>query len=487
MTGPLPTRPRLADHVLARRHIAGGEVVVVLHDQRTGGLVQLGPREWGLLAAADGTRDLEGVVLAARREGAHARVPALRAFLEQLHGAGLLADGAPDDAASPDESPAIDALHAPESLPDDRPLDVLPDFSLHCDGSGSCCRIYASVIFGPVEAARARALFPAIQGGGDRHEKVFLPDHGSAPTGGSAVTLVDGRCAYLGESGHCSIHARAGGAAKPIGCNLFPASFVDDGERVVVSASVECACILASVGRPDGAPLIPAEARFRGDLDPSVFIAALPRSLAITRAARADRAAVRAWSRRVAALSASAPADVARTLWSLAATIDDSGLDADPGPSFSAPPAIEAARLLPWIEALARRAARRVREDAVWRSERDLARLTSSWIADAAEGLLSLDPLASPAPTPAVAASEAFYLRAALHGYKLFGDLPLTVALRDRAVRLVVARALPDTFARTGADDPACAHPLALVEAMLRGHGLDAYAHDLERVHVDNS
>ncbi len=485
MTGPFPNRPRLADHVLARRHITGGEAVVVLHDQRTGGLVQLGPREWGLLAAADGTRDLEGIILAARREGAHARVPALRAFLEQLHGAGLLADGAPDDAASPDGLPAIDAPAEAESLPDDRPLDVLPDFSLHCDGSGSCCRIYASVIFGPVEAARARALYPDIQGGGDRHEKNFLPDHGSAPTGGSAVTLVDGRCAYLGESGHCSIHARAGGAAKPLGCNLFPASFVDDGERVAVSASVECACILASAGRRGGAPLIPPGARFRGDLDPAVFIAGLPPSLAITRAGRADRAAVRAWSRRVAALSP--PSDVARTLWSLAATIDDSGLDADPAPSFNAPPAIEASGLLAWIDALACRAARRVREDAVWRSERDLARLASSWISEAASGLLALDPFAVPAPAPSVAASEAFYLRAALHGYKLFGDLPLTVALRDRAVRLVVARALPDVFARTRADDPACAHPLALVEAMLRGHGLDAYAHDLERVHDDDS
>ena len=70
---------------------------------------------------------------------------------------------------------------------------------------------------------------------------------------------------------------------------------------------------------------------------------------------------------------------------------------------------------------------------------------------------------------------------AALHGYKLFGYVPLTLALRDRAVRLIVARALPDVFARVGATDPACAHPLALVEAILRGHGLDAYVHDLDR------
>jgi len=363
----------------------------------------------------------------------------------------------------------------PDSLPASRPLDILADFSLHCDGSGSCCRIYASVIFGPVEAARARALFPEIQGGGDRHERVFLPDHGSAPTGGSAVTIVDGRCAYLGESGHCSIHARAGGAAKPIGCNLFPASFLDDGERVAVSASVECACILASVGRPGGSPLIPAEARLRGDLDPSVFVASLPARLAVTGTTSADRAAIRAWSRRITALPA--PLDVAQTLWSLATTLEERGLDADPSPCFQAPHPIDLALVLPWIGALAHRAARRVREDAVWRSERDLARLASSWIADAAEGLLSSNAVSLPASAPA---SEAFYLRAALQGYKLFSDLPLTLALRDRAVRLLVARALPEVFARVGATDPACAHPLALVEAMLRGHGLDAYVHDVD-------
>ena len=40
---------------------------------------------------------------------------------------------------------------------------------------------------------------------------------------------------------------------------------------------------------------------------------------------------------------------------------------------------------------------------------------------------------------------------------------------------------MPLAWADKSADDldPACAHPLALVEAMLRGHGLDAYAHDL--------
>ena len=54
MTRPFPTRPRLADHVLARRHITGGDAVIVLHDQHTGRQVlpwlpsvELSDAQWG--------------------------------------------------------------------------------------------------------------------------------------------------------------------------------------------------------------------------------------------------------------------------------------------------------------------------------------------------------------------------------------------------------------------------------------------------------
>ena len=59
--------------------------------------------------------------------------------------------------------------------------------------------------------------------------------------------------------------------------------------------------------------------------------------------------------------------------------------------------------------------------------------------------------------------------------------MPLSLALHERAVRLIVARSMRILFATLPPEalDPACAHPLALLEAMLRGHGLDAYAHDV--------
>ncbi|HVY44562.1 MAG TPA: hypothetical protein VHB21_01735, partial [Minicystis sp.] len=77
---PLPLRPRLADHAVARGHVVGGELRVVLHDMRGGGLIDVGPREWVLLAAADGTRDVDGLALAARNEGARVGVEAVRAL-----------------------------------------------------------------------------------------------------------------------------------------------------------------------------------------------------------------------------------------------------------------------------------------------------------------------------------------------------------------------------------------------------------------------
>ncbi|WP_437537116.1 YkgJ family cysteine cluster protein [Sorangium sp. So ce726] len=474
-----PARPRLAAHVLARRHLVGEEERVILHDARTGQLLQLGPREWVLLSAADGTRDVEGIVIAAAREGAHARVPAAQAFFAELHAAGLLgADDAGEDVGSwRAATPAAPALDPGERDPRERPLEVLPDFSLHCDGRGSCCRIYASILFDPEEAARARALRPDVLSGGARHERAFTPERGTWPCAASVVAMRDGRCAYLEGEGRCSLHAKSGSEAKPLGCRTFPTSFIDDGESVRVSVAVECACVLASVGRPGGAPLLDPRLVTRGDLDERIDITRLPDRAQVTPGATASRAEVVAWSRRLAA--AAPPPDVAAGLFSLAAALEAEGLAEGAIARFEQPDPLDPAALAPWLAALHGRAARRAREDAAWRSERDLARRATRWIAEATLALAEPDLLAALLLSPVrarVGDRERFYLRAALHGHRLLGALPLSLALRDRAVRLVVARALPAVVEGEDAGDPACAEPIALVEAALRGHGLDAYA-----------
>ncbi|WP_437650230.1 YkgJ family cysteine cluster protein [Sorangium sp. So ce362] len=485
----LPARPRLAAHVLARRHLVGEEERVILHDLRSGQLLQLGPREWVLLSAADGTRDVEGIAIAAAREGAHARVPAVQAFLAQLHAAGLLeaddtgedaARSAPAEGAPASGAPASGAPASPAPAPEERdarerPLEVLPDFTLHCDGRGSCCRIYASILFDPEEAARARALRPDVLSGGARHELAFMPERGTWPCAASVVAMRDGRCAYLEGEGRCALHALGGPEAKPLGCRTFPVSFVDDGESVRVSVAVECACVLASAGRPGGAPLLDPRLRVRGDLDGRIDVARLPDRAAVAPGVTAARAELVAWSRRLAA--AAPPPDVAAGLFALADAVEAEGLTGGAIARFERPEALAPAALGPWLAALHGRAARRAREDAAWRSERDLARRATRWIAAATLALAEPDLLGALLLAPVRAPDrERFYLRAALHGHRLLGALPLSLALRDRAARLVVARALPVIVAGADADDPACAEPLALVEAMLRGHGLDAYA-----------
>jgi lysine-N-methylase len=447
---------------------------------KTGGLVRLTPGDWALLEHADGTRDLEGIRLSAARAGHPARAAEVRALLEDLDEIGLIEDGEKgllsSEAAAleaPPEAPSAEAL--------DRPLDVLPEFRLHCDGGGACCRIYASVLFSTLEAARARVLMPEVLGGGMRPSRVFMPERGPVLDSGAAVAFVEGRCAYLLEDGRCGLHARGGAGGKPLGCQMYPATFVDDGERVRVSIAVECGCVIESIGRAPtiegGEPLAPLDARARRDLDARLYIAELPNSIELSsRGAEAPRAELIGWS-RVVAEGALTAGDVPAALWRIAQAVEAHGLsEAGARDALSGSSCLTPSALRPWFEALAARAGRASEEDAYFRGDRDLVRRIKSWIASASTALLNEhtcgELLARGAPRPD---EEVFYLRAIAHGHQLVSDIPLAESLRDRAVRLLVARSLPSVMT-TDEPDGALAHPLALVEAVIRGHGLAGYA-----------
>ncbi|MBI4952245.1 MAG: hypothetical protein HY908_09435, partial [Myxococcales bacterium] len=75
---------------------------------------------------------------------------------------------------------------------------------------------------------------------------------------------------------------------------------------------------------------------------------------------------------------------------------------------------------------------------------------------------------------------ERLYLRARVWGHHLAAsDRSLELALRDRAVRMLLARALARTDPGDGRDDAALRGPLAAVEMLMRGGGLDHYARAL--------
>ena len=530
----------------------------MLHDVETGDVIEIGPREWVLLASADGTRDLDGVRLAATREGVEVTREALAELFDGVRQAGMLEEGpAPRRTharAHPNEpahahgpahdhghahgqahdhahgqthdhahGPAHDHAHgqthdhahapAPAVTPAfvsggtvaplplalvgraslapmmklplaERPIEHLAGYSFHCDGHGSCCQLYATVVFSPLEAARARSLQPAVLDAGDRHEHAFMPERGSGPCAGSAVALVDGRCAYLAGS-LCSLHSAGGAAAKPLGCTLFPLALVDDGMRVRASVSVECACVLASVGKPGGAPILPERLRVRGDLDPAIVVDELPAEIAVApeagatsgRPARAPIADYLRWSD--AALEGMRDSiDPALSAWGLAAALEVYGLDpARAQEAIADPPDLDERAAARWLAALADKAARRAKAQNAWRSPRDLCRRGVSIVAAAASLLADPDVLAAVAAGAGAAApDEDFYMRVALFGHQMVG-YPLTVGLRDRGVAIWIARAFPLAAEALypGDAEPAFEHPLALVEALLRGHGLRRY------------
>jgi lysine-N-methylase len=467
---PFPLRPRLVEHALARRHLVDGVERVIIHDARGGDLSILEPRAWDIVRGADGTRDLDGICLAAARDGGFHRRSEVRFLLEALHAAGLLADGI---AAAPLDGDAGES----------RSLVALPGYALHCDASGACCGVYGTVRFTDDDAARARATLPApLQHPADA--RLFTPDHGGGTRGGAlAVTMVDGRCAFLGGGGACRLHAAAGADAKPVGCRSFPATFVDDGREVRVSVACECACVLASAGLAEGEPLVAPGARCVGDLQLTTPPSVLPPRIRITETASGARADFVAWSDGVrAALPPDGPTDVPSFLWALAAGVEDRGLDLG-----GLDGALRAVRpwapdgLRAWTKALRTRAAAKLTASESWRSPHDRVRRMAGWIDAAARALddgaaaapaLALDDGAAGAPALALAHDEAFYLRAVLFGHHLAGAHPLASALRDRALRCLLAR---QVRVPPGEPESAQQHPLAAVEALMRGQGMDGY------------
>ena len=459
VSAPFPSRPRLADHVLVRRHFvtrddaSEPQETIVLHDTRTSEVLRFSGRVLALLVAADGTRDLDGIALAAARAGVLHRRSELRRMLDELHGRGLLVDGI--DAPVATEA-AIETTVAP-----DRPIRALPDFALVCDGSGACCRQYSSIAFTAAEAIRARTFVPILRGGLVPPDRVFLSLAGLTPPGpephAHAVAMVDGACAFLDE-GRCAIHAAGGIEAKPRPCAVYPATFVDDGESIRVSIKVECSCVVESleVQATAGAALVAATVRSAADLDDAVQVRVLPARIALDRnGATWTRAAFVAWSDAFHS-RIYASIDIARTFVSEAVTLEPNA----------------EGKLVPFVTAFHARALASADTADEWRGTNDVARIGRRRVADAAKLLLDRllgDPRDLPPSTrPEV---EAFYARAAVFGHHLVGEGPRTLvdALVDRAVRVLVARMMPASDAR---------ETLPLVEAMVRGHGLERYVDD---------
>ena len=474
---PLPYRPRLSEHGMLRRHLIDGVEKLILHDSHTHDAIELSSDQIEQLLGCDGTRDLGGVMLAASRADVYRRSSLIEGMLMELNQRALLADGIPPR----------QPLLATETTfePGDRPLEVLPDYAFRCDGHGSCCTTYSSIPFSWNEAARGLRAVPEAADA-DTSNRFFLPLYGSAQGALCAVTMVDGGCAFLSEQGHCRVHAKAGPMEKPRACLNFPSAFAYDGHAVRVSVAVECACVVTSLSPPaDGAeamfeaPLVPEGATLSGELTAGTGVSVLPEQIQITPEDTAPREALRSWSHQIdEALRERAEIDAVAVFWSLADALEERG-PIDGGRAVVEADVPVAAALGFRALALAGKAADKKESTANWRSERDRARRLSIWMDVAAQALTELPNLEkrlNDGPG-SHARAEAFYVRSVNWGYQyLSHKLSVVQALRDRAMRVLLARQCALEIPQECADDAAVAHPLTAVEAMMRGQGLDAYA-----------
>jgi lysine-N-methylase len=467
-------------NVIARRYVTRGEVHVVLEDLATGRISRIGEREWTVLRSADGTRDIEGILAAAARDGRAATREHLVAFLDELGRQGMLAHGVEvtdrelSAAGGLDEMVAVTEQQLAERLSEraDRPIDPLPGYRLSCDGKGACCEVFPTVLFAPHEALGARATCPGVLAGGDREDAVFTPErsaqlHGDASARGvRAAALIDGHCAYLAPDRRCLLHDTR---AKPFGCTIFPRCHVDDGAAIRVSVLPDCACVFESLGRDDGEPLVPPGARYGRDLDPGVHVRRLAAMIDVSPHLREEREAYVEWSRGLIGEIRGQPLmDVPGALWSLACAVDVHGLSSEAiRDALGEPRPIDPESIAVWLRALGSLASIRGSQVAAWRAEDDIVRTTIDRIQWACDVLLRDLEQATASAGEHTRRDEALYVDTVLHGHQIIDGRPLVTSLRDRAVRLLVARVLP------------LEHPIALVEPMMRAHGLASYTDHL--------
>lgn len=441
-----------------------GKAAVILFDSRSNEVMRIGGREWEILAAADGTRDAAGIVIAAGREGVRVAEEEVARFLAALVEQGMVVLD-PEPARKPEVAETAGA--------DDRPVRVLPNYSLHCDRSGRCCRMYATVLMTHAEAERARSLVPEHSLGSLAPSKVCLPVRGSVPGAALAMGSRDGACGYLEDDGGCAVHRVGGAEAKPFGCRLFPTTFIDDGTSVRVSIKTECACVLDSAGKPGGELLLDPTVTIAGQLPGEVVVGRLPSTISLTEVVAVERsevvAFVDAW------LDAPAVPDVARSAWAMADAISGGF---DPALSAWADPGVpDPERVAPYLAAMGKRASARSRVDARWRSAHDRARVVGEWIALTSVACSNAGLVGTlVAERPECGQREAFFVRANAFAYGPFADDYETAArgLRDLAIKLWTARAMPMFAGDHNNEDP-----LTSLEAWLRAYGVWRYVLDV--------
>lgn len=421
-------RPRLAEHARVRRHTIDGAPRVVIHHAVTGALVTLDERALSLALLCDGTRDLDGVCLAAAREGLYQRESEIARLIEALDRAGMLADGVPPFVAS--DVPVGAGRPGPEVA-----VVAALGAGFRCSGAGHCCTRYDSYVVSEAELAHAARLVPALAGA--------TPLAGDRSRGRLALPVVDGACAALTVDRRCGIEHAGGASAKPRACRDYPRVFRFDGERVVVGLGFACDCAIESLDAADAEPL--TRATRVAELDPSTPIHSLA-AVPLAPGGAPDLRACLAFVDRALAT----PGGAARA----AALAAELGLGDDVLEARAAALAAELERAASSADA--------------WRSPRDRTRRVRRAVCAAfktacARGVASSSPAWSFDPFPTLETRIVGHQLSSGQLLEAAEGRSLAEALGDLALGLLAARELSVSGL------PELGHPVAVVSAALAG------------------
>jgi lysine-N-methylase len=340
----------------------------------------------------------------------------------------------------------------------DKPLEHLDGYGFSCSGKSACCRQYGSVTLTAEDVVRARRAGLETAPGDELGDKVFLPLFGGVRTERVAMTLVDGRCLQLTGSGRCGLEERGGPEAKPVACRVYPASLLDDGERVRVSVACECDCVFESLDAP-GAPLV--EGSRARDLPHGIRVARLGDQVLVASEHTRGRDVVSRWSLDLSkAISADrVPEKLAALSRALEAT---AAAELPPWPSADELLDVNDV-LYAEVGSFADRMEAAAAAAEEWRGERDRTRILRRAVASAARRIASNRAHFERALAGDVRPShEAFAVKAVIFGHQLSSAESVAAGLLALAARLVTARVLGEDRAEIG-------HPIAAVQAAARG------------------
>src|SRR5712671_3560150 len=130
-----------------------------------------------------------------------------------------------------------------------RPVRHLPVVqNWDCHGCGMCCREYEVTV---TDAERKRIEEQGWESDPAMAGKTLVVKDGTDKSPRYRLNATeDGDCVFLDDNGRCRIHAKFGGTAKPLACQIYPCVLIPAGDHWRVGVRFACPSAADNLGRP---------------------------------------------------------------------------------------------------------------------------------------------------------------------------------------------------------------------------------------------